>query len=91
MSGNGRNPIERLIDAVGGLSTTLRSEMAELRDRMDAHQLELSARLDLVNAAIGRGNDRLDRLVENTGGHWRDLDRRVSTLEARAKKPPSDD
>ena len=42
----------------------------------------MNARLMQVEAQIVQTNVRLDHLVEFSGERWRDLERRVSSLEA---------
>ena len=39
------------------------------------------ATLDNVVEAVVGTNERLDRLIEIMGGHWRDLEKRVQRLE----------
>jgi hypothetical protein len=54
---------------IAELTTKLLSALGEL-------QTELVGRLDATNT-------RIDQLIVNTGGHWRDLERRVSAIEDR--------
>lgn len=42
-------------------------------------------RMDLTKA-LEKVVDRLDKVIENTGSHWRDLDARVRQLEQRAPR-----
>jgi hypothetical protein len=49
--------------------------------RMDERMMRGFAEL---RAEIAATNQRLDRVIENTGEHWRDLERRVRALEIKA-------
>lgn len=60
-------------------------------------QEQILAELRALNERIGGVDDRigglredltmrLDKVIENTGGHWRDLERRVEALEAKQPK-----
>lgn len=37
--------------------------------------------LEKVTVGLSHVNSRLDQVIVNTGGHWRDLDARVTALE----------
>jgi hypothetical protein len=47
---------------------------------------ELTQQVMLLVGEARQTNLRLDRVIENTGAHWRDLDRRVSALEQRGNR-----
>lgn len=41
----------------------------------------LNKKIGALREDVGQVNQRLDRVIENTGAHWRDLERRVAALE----------
>jgi hypothetical protein len=49
-------------------------ELKRLNERVGTLREDLSGQLDRVSR-------RLDKVIENTGAHWRGLDRRVAALE----------
>ena len=50
---------------------------------------KLNEKFDLVREDLGAINHRLDKVIENTGTHWRDLERRVASIEQQLGGKPS--
>ena len=79
--GNGnKDPIAQVVEHLGALRTELRAELRELRVDMNAGFNHVGVRVDHLEVSI---NSRLDKVVENTGGHHRRLEERVAALEAK--------
>ena len=81
--GNGRNPMDRLIDAVGELSLTFRSEMGSMqntfRDEIGTLRTELTGRLDRMDERLESMDERLGSVDERLGR----IDLRLGTVETR--------
>lgn len=67
-NGKGRDVQEQILDELRSFRGDLRAEVQTLNDRLAMLREDLTLRLD--------------KLIENTGAHWRDLERRVSALES---------
>jgi hypothetical protein len=83
-TGNGNRSFEELVIA--------RFEEHDKRfDRVHQQVAELTGKLieamdrgfSELRAEIVKTNNRLDELIVNSGGHWRDLERRVTAIEER--------
>ncbi len=55
--------------------------MASMGVKLDALTDVTVKGLAAVQGEIARTNVRIDKLIENTGEHWRDHERRISALE----------
>jgi hypothetical protein len=56
----------------------IHAAIQRMDERMTQGFAELRAEL---RAQVSAVNQRLDKVIENTGEHWRDLERRVRALE----------
>ena len=79
--GNGKkDPIQQVVEQLVALRAELKSEVRELRDDLNERFTELGTRLDVTTTRL---EVRLDKVIDNTGGHYRKLEERVSALEAK--------
>jgi hypothetical protein len=73
-----------VMDLVPDLLRGIRDEIRGLRGDVDALRGEvrgLDVRMHHVEIAQIETNLRLEKLIENTGAHWRDVEARVTDLE----------
>ena len=71
-------------DIVPELLRSIRDEMRGMRADIGELRQETRAGLSELRVSLAVTNERLDKLVENTGTHWRDLEVRVRKLEQAA-------
>lgn len=87
--GNGKkDPIEQVVDHLAALRTEMKSELqtlrAEVASELGAVRSEIGELRNETRLGMTRLELRLDRVIENTGGHYRRLEERVAALEAKA-------
>lgn len=73
--------LRQLIATLEGMQESNERAHERLASRIDTLRIELSGRIDNVSGRVDALATRMDRLIETTGGHWRDLERRVIALE----------
>ena len=83
--GNGNNGTNPIVAAIEALGRDLGARIDATNERVDILAKETVRGFDRLEGKLDATNSRLDALVVNTGTHWRDLDARVRTLEARSK------
>lgn len=72
--GNGnKDPIEQVVEELRGMRAEFTSELRETRAEFKSGLRDL--RVEMTT--------RLDRVIENTGGHYRRLEERIAALEAK--------
>lgn len=74
MSGNGTKP-----DHEGLAAAIARA----LKPQFDGITSEIAGLRGEMNARLDETNRRLDQVIENTGGHYRRLEDRISRLETK--------
>lgn len=74
LKGNGEDRTIEVLLAIQG-------ELVRLGDRFDGLRGEFAELRTEFVTFRRQINERLDRIIENTGEHWRDLERRVRVLE----------
>ena len=86
----GGNGTDQMLRALLSIESRLDRGFAELRTELQGLRGETHAGFERLDARIDQTNERLDKVIENTGKYWRELERRVSALEddiARMKQP----
>lgn len=86
--GNGRKePLVQIVDHLAALRAELKSEFGalrtELRSEVGAVRTEIGELRNETRLGLVQVNLRLDRVIENTGGHYRKLEDRIAALEAK--------
>lgn len=85
--GNGhKDPMKQVVEELQAMRADMNNGFSLLSSRINDVSTRLdvtNARLTLVEQGLVQVNTRLDRLIENTGGHYRKLEDRVAALEAK--------
>jgi hypothetical protein len=77
--GNGNDLVPRILQGIRDDMKDLRGDLNLLREDMNRGFARVDQRFDEVN-------QRLDGVIEIAGGHWRDHEERIKTLEQRVDR-----
>jgi hypothetical protein len=80
-SGNGTSEILTVLQKIEARLANVESAVVEGFRRVDDRFRDVHSRLGELTNEVRQSNVRLDRVIENTGAHWRTLDERVRKIE----------
>lgn len=78
-----KDPLHQIVEHLSALRTEMKHELTAVRTEISDLRGDMNRRFAAVDVSLTQVNLRLDKLIENTGTHYRKLEERDAVLESK--------